>query len=63
VHAFVTARDDVLNAKEVRAYCGQRLADYKVPDLVTIGTGPLPRNAAGKVQKAVLRARIAKEMA
>jgi long-chain acyl-CoA synthetase len=63
VHAFVTARDDVLNAKEVRAYCGERLADYKVPEFVTIDTGPLPRNAAGKVLKSALRERIAREMA
>ena len=40
-----------------------RLADYKVPEFVTIGTEPLPRNAAGKVLKSALRARIAKEMA
>ena len=63
VHAFVTAREEGLDADAVRAFCGTRLADYKVPETVTIGTGPLPRNAAGKVLKAALRERIAKEMA
>jgi acyl-CoA synthetase (AMP-forming)/AMP-acid ligase II len=63
VHAFVTARDKRLDADDVRAFCATRLADYKVPEFVTIETGPLPRNAAGKVQKAALRERIAKAMA
>ena len=63
VHAFVTARAEGLDADDVRAFCAGHLADYKVPDFVTIGTRPLPRNAGGKVQKAMLRARIAKEMA
>jgi long-chain acyl-CoA synthetase len=63
VHALVTTRDAGLDADEVRAFCGERLADYKVPEFVTIGAGPLPRNAAGKVLKTALRERIAKEMA
>jgi acyl-CoA synthetase (AMP-forming)/AMP-acid ligase II len=46
----------------VRAFCRSRLADYKVPELVTIGTEPLPRNANGKLQKHLLR-RQAAEMA
>jgi long-chain acyl-CoA synthetase len=63
VHAFVAARDADLTAADVRAFCGARLADYKVPEFVSIGTEPLPRNAAGKILKAALRARIAREMA
>jgi long-chain acyl-CoA synthetase len=59
VHAFLTARDEGLGADEVRAFCRVRLADYKVPELVTIGTEPLPRNALGKLQKDVLRRRLA----
>jgi acyl-CoA synthetase (AMP-forming)/AMP-acid ligase II len=39
----------------VRAFCRSRLASYKVPEFVTIGTEPLPRNANGKLQKAALR--------
>jgi long-chain acyl-CoA synthetase len=59
VHAFVTARDERLSEDEVRAFCRARLADYKVPEFVTIGTAPLPRNANGKLQKDVLRRRAA----
>jgi long-chain acyl-CoA synthetase len=62
VHAFVTARDERLSEEEVRAFCQARLADYKVPEFITIGTEPLPRNANGKLQKDVLRRRAA-EMA
>jgi acyl-CoA synthetase (AMP-forming)/AMP-acid ligase II len=63
VHAFVTARSEALDADELRAFCRARLADYKVPELVTSGTEPLPRNAFGKVQKQVLRRRIAEMIA
>ena len=40
---------------EVRAYCAERMADYKVPARVIVGCVPLPRNANGKIQKADLR--------
>ena len=63
VHAFVTARGERLDADELRAFCRARLADYKVPEFVTIATEPLPRNALGKVQKHVLRGRIAEMLA
>ena len=63
VHAFVTARDDALSEEDVRAFCRAHLADYKVPEFVTIGTEPLPRNAVGKLQKDVLRQRIAEMIA
>lgn len=62
VRAFVSARDDRLSEEEVRSYCRERLADYKVPDFVTVQSEPLPRNALGKLQKDVLR-RLAAEMA
>ena len=63
VQAFVTTQDAALDANELRTFCGARLADYKVPEVVSIGTAPLPRNAAGKVLKTALRARIATETA
>ena len=63
VHAFVTVRGEALDADELRAFCRARLADYKVPEFVTIATEPLPRNALGKVQKHVLRRRIAEMIA
>lgn len=43
-----------LTAEELRAFCAEHLADYKVPRIYKF-TGPLPRNASGKVLKRVLR--------
>ncbi len=43
-----------LTAEELRAFCARHLADYKIPRIYKF-TGPLPRNAAGKVLKRVLR--------
>jgi long-chain acyl-CoA synthetase len=57
VHAFVRTSGERLDQETVRAFCRARLADYKVPDFLTIGTEPLPRNANGKLQKEVLRRR------
>ena len=44
-----------LSEQAVRAFCAERMADYKVPDRVVITDGPLPRNANGKIQKDELR--------
>jgi acyl-CoA synthetase (AMP-forming)/AMP-acid ligase II len=43
-----------LDVEEVRAFCAETLAYYKVPALVEIRSEPLPRNATGKVMKHVL---------
>lgn len=59
VHAFVGTEDRALDAEAVRAWCAERLADYKVPETVTITREPLPRNANGKLLKRVLREAIA----
>lgn len=45
-----------LTAEEVARHCRGRIADYKVPRLISFGE--VPRNATGKVQKFVLRSRI-----
>jgi len=51
VAAFVSVRDGVEgDADELRAFCAQRLADYKVPRRITF-VDELPRNATGKVLK------------
>jgi acyl-CoA synthetase (AMP-forming)/AMP-acid ligase II len=55
VVAFVNAHDDAVNAQAIRAFCVERMADYKVPGQVVIGRNALPRNANGKIQKAELR--------
>jgi long-chain acyl-CoA synthetase len=55
VHAFVWNDGRAVNEVEIKSFCSARLSDYKVPDAVTVLSGPLPRNAAGKVLKNVLR--------
>ena len=42
----------------VLEHCREQLADYEVPQYVTIATGPLPRNAGGKVLKGTLREQV-----
>jgi long-chain acyl-CoA synthetase len=56
VHAVVFAKAAV-TAEALRAFCAERLADYKVPETIELAPEPLPRNANGKLQKALLRAR------
>jgi len=59
VVAFVTADRDRLLPHEVRTWCAEFLSDYKVPTDVVIEADALPRNANGKIQKAILRERAA----
>jgi long-chain acyl-CoA synthetase len=54
VHAVVVTRDGV-SSEALRAWCAERLSDYKVPETVVLTTEPLPRNANGKVMKRQLR--------
>jgi acyl-CoA synthetase (AMP-forming)/AMP-acid ligase II len=54
VHAVVVVRNDVADAA-LRAWCSERLSDYKVPETMDLLTEPLPRNANGKVIKRQLR--------
>ncbi len=61
VHAFVTRRDPRLGAPELRRFCAERLADYKVPETLTMLDAPLPRNANGKLLKRVLRERLSQQ--
>lgn len=56
VKAFVVLRPEMmLDLDGVRAFCGEALASYKLPDHLEVLDEPLPRNASGKVVKAVLR--------
>ena len=56
VHAVVVVRSDQpLSEASIRDFCAERLSDYKVPDSISIVYDPLPRNANGKIQKALLR--------
>jgi long-chain acyl-CoA synthetase len=63
VQAFVTAKTPDLRPAALRAFCATALADYKVPDVITLCAAPLPRNANGKLIKTALRQRAAAEAA
>jgi O-succinylbenzoic acid--CoA ligase len=55
VHAIVLPQDGAVTADALRAFCAERLSDYKVPESVAFATEPLPRNANGKLIKTELR--------
>jgi acyl-CoA synthetase (AMP-forming)/AMP-acid ligase II len=50
----VVTRDGV-SSEVLRAWCAERLSDYKVPETMLLTRDPLPRNANGKVLKRQLR--------
>ncbi|MGI9424173.1 MAG: class I adenylate-forming enzyme family protein [Hyphomicrobiaceae bacterium] len=54
VHALVVS-DVLIDADDIKKACANQLADYKVPDRITVRTEPLPRNAGGKLLKRELR--------
>jgi long-chain acyl-CoA synthetase len=54
VHAVIVTRNGV-SAEALRAWCAERLSDYKVPETIDLAPEPLPRNANGKVMKRQLR--------
>lgn len=58
IHVFVIAKSAALTGETVREFCRASLAEYKIPDYVTLLDGSLPRNANGKVTKRVLRDRV-----
>ena len=53
IHAAVVPRADV-TAPELQAYCGSRLADFKVPKVIYV-IKELPKDATGKVERFRLR--------
>lgn len=55
IKAFVVSKKDSTPTEEdVKSYCEERMASYKVPDSVEF-VSELPRNASGKVLKKSLR--------
>ncbi len=59
IHAFVCLKEgSSTTADELRRFCAERLADYKVPESYTLSSTPLPRNANGKILKRDLRDRL-----
>jgi long-chain acyl-CoA synthetase len=55
VHAVIVMRDGSVSGETLRAWCAERLSDYKVPETIDLTAEPLPRNANGKVMKRQLR--------
>ena len=55
VHAVIVTRTDETQRSALRAWCAERLSDYKVPETMALTSEPLPRNANGKVLKRQLR--------
>jgi len=54
--AFVTLNENAAaTQQEIIAFCRERLAHYKCPEVVEFG--PLPKTSTGKIQKFVLRDR------
>jgi long-chain acyl-CoA synthetase len=57
IKAIVVLQSDArgkLSEEEIRAYCKERLADYKVPHVVEF-RGELPKTDVGKVSRRELR--------
>jgi steroid-24-oyl-CoA synthetase len=52
---LVPRRGHTVDVEQVRAYAATELAYYKVPAHWEVRTEPLPRNAAGKILKDVVR--------
>jgi acyl-coenzyme A synthetase/AMP-(fatty) acid ligase len=44
-----------VGGEALRAWCAERLSDYKVPETIDLRSEPLPRNTNGKVMKLQLR--------
>jgi long-chain acyl-CoA synthetase len=59
VHAVIVTRHGDVSTEALRAWCAERLSDYKVPETMALITVPLPRNANGKVMKRQLREALA----
>lgn len=55
VHAVIVTRERGVSGEALRAWCAERLSDYKVPETIDLTAEPLPRNANGKVMKRQLR--------
>jgi long-chain acyl-CoA synthetase len=58
VHAVVVVRtqDAGLDPIEIIAFCGDHIADYKIPKSIEVRTEPLPKSGPGKILKRELRA-------
>ncbi len=53
-HVMVRA-GATLTADDLQRFLGERIADFKIPTVITLVGDPLPRNASGKILKRELR--------
>ncbi|WP_197517789.1 class I adenylate-forming enzyme family protein [Mycobacterium sp. E796] len=58
VGAVLFAGEGEIDVRAVLDHCRGRLADYKIPQYVTVVTEALPRNAGGKLLKGKLRGEV-----
>ena len=58
VGAVLFGGDDQIDVRAVLDHCRSELADFKVPQYVTVVDSALPRNAGGKLLKARLREQV-----
>lgn len=47
-----------IDVPAVLEHCREQLADFKIPQYISVATAPLPRNAGGKLLKAKLREQV-----
>ncbi len=53
--AIVVKAGSSLDADELRAFLGEKIAGFKIPSVVRMHAAQLPRNASGKILKRTLR--------
>ena len=58
VGAVLVGLGEDIDVPKVLAHCQELLADYKIPQYISVAPGPLPRNAGGKLLKSRLRAEV-----
>jgi acyl-CoA ligase (AMP-forming) (exosortase A-associated) len=58
VAVVVTARDAAFDVARLQALCRERLPAYMVPARIELRSGPLPRNANGKIDRKAIAAEL-----
>jgi acyl-CoA synthetase (AMP-forming)/AMP-acid ligase II len=58
VGAVLFGGQERIDVPEVLDYCRERLADFKVPQYITVVSETLPRNPGGKLLKGQLRGQV-----
>jgi acyl-CoA synthetase (AMP-forming)/AMP-acid ligase II len=61
VQAVVRLSEGQTGAEDLKTFLKERLADYKVPEFITITSEPLPRNVNGKILKREIRSSLEAE--